>query len=284
MVNIIANIKSGSGRGLKHLKKILAYCAEKGIDHSVNITGHKGHAVEIARALTQNGGTVVALGGDGTFHEVLNGIVDTENTKIGFIPSGTGNDFARSAKFSSDPIEAFRVILAGKTEKIDYIQVSDKRCLNVCGTGLDIKVLELTAQSKNKLSYLKSLIHCLNHYVPCHATVTADDGEIRKYECIMVGVCNGLAFGGNIRISPLSKIDDGIIDVIIMQMPKSKKIMSILPKFVKGKHMDMPITTHIRCKSVKIESDCAVQLDGEIYRDLAFDCKIVEGGINVFMP
>ena len=186
---------------------------------------------------------------------------------MGFIPAGRGNDFTRAAGFNLNPIKALKDILAGNTKKIDYIKVGNKRCLNVAGTGLDVKVLEL-AYEKSGLTYLSSLVYWLNHMVPCNATITCDDGQPFKVNCIMAGVCNGIAIGGNIRISPVSKID----------------VMKILPKFVKGKHMDMPITTHIRCKKVTIESDADIELDGEIYRNLPFDCEVVEKGLTIFTP
>ena len=283
MINIIANIRSGKGLGLKSLKKVTAYCADNSIDYTLYVTNYKGHATEIARDVTKNGGTVIAMGGDGTFHDVLNGIADLEHTVMGFIPAGRGNDFMRAAGFSLNPVKALKDILAGNTKKIDFIKVSDKRCLNVAGTGLDVKVLEL-AYSKSGLSYLGSLVYWLNHMIPCNATVTCDDSQPFKVGCIMVGVCNGLAFGGNIRLSPVSKIDDGFLDVIVMQMPENCKVMKVLPKFVKGKHMDLPITTHIRCKKVRVESDAKVELDGEIYDNLAFDCEVVENGLTIFAP
>ena len=98
----------------------------------------------------------------------------------------------------------------------------------------------------------------------------------------MAGVCNGIAIGGNIRLSPLSLIDDGKLDVIVMTMPENGRIMSVLPKFVKGKHMDLPITHHFVTDEVHIESDRPVQLDGEIYRNLSLDCKIVKGGLKTY--
>lgn len=283
MINIIANIRSGRGLGLKSLKKVTSYCADNSIDYTLYVTNYKGHATDIARDVTKNGGTVVAMGGDGTFHDVLNGISDLQNTTVGFIPAGRGNDFTRAAGFSLNPIKALKDILAGNTKRIDFIQVGDKRCINVAGTGLDIKVLEL-ANQKAGLSYLNSLIYWINHIIPCHAVVTCDDQKPLDVNCIMAGVCNGIAFGGNIRLSPVSKIDDGYLDVIIIQMPEDGNVMKLLPKFVKGKHMDMPITTHIRCKKVKIVSDVAVELDGEIYENLAFDCSIAEKALNIFVP
>ena len=283
MINIIANIRSGKGLGLKSLKKVTAYCADNSIDYTLYVTNYKGHATKIAGDVSREGGTVIAMGGDGTFHDVINGIVDTEKTTVGFIPAGRGNDFTRSAGFSLNPVKALKDILAGKTRQIDYIKVADKRCLNIAGTGLDVKVLEL-AYSKSGLSYIGSLIYWINHMVPCRATISVDSNPPVTYDCIMAGVCNGKAFGGNIRISPLSEIDDGLLDVIVMQMPKSGKIMKLLTKFIKGKHMDMPITTHFKCKKVHIESDAAVELDGEIYKDLSFDCEVIHNGLTIFTP
>lgn len=282
MLNIIANLKSGKGRGMKNVRKVAEYCIAKNIPYSLHITNKPGHATELAASLTQNGGEIVALGGDGTFHEVLNGIVDMEHATLGFIPSGRGNDFVRAAGCSLDPIRALEDVLRGETRNIDYIDVNGKRCLNVCGTGLDVKVLELVAGKTNKISYLISLVNCLRKFDPYRLTVKVN-GEEHTYDCIMAGVCNGVAFGGNIRLSPASLLDDGKLDVIVMSLPADGKIMKVLPKFVKGKHMDLDITRHFVCDEVHIEGDYPVELDGEIYRNLSLDCKVVKGGLRTYV-
>ena len=158
MINIIANPNSGLGRGKKNIEKISRYCIKNGIEHAFHFTERPGHATEITAELTKKGGEIAVMGGDGSFHEVLNGIVDLKNTTLGFIPSGRGNDFARSANLSLDPIKAFEAIVRGKTKQIDFIKVGEKRCLNVAGTGLDIDVLERVAGSTNKITYVISLI------------------------------------------------------------------------------------------------------------------------------
>lgn len=282
MINIIANPNSGLGRGKKNIKKIAEYCTENNIAHAFYFTERPGHATEIARSLTEHGGELAVLGGDGSFHETLNGIVDMENTSLGFIPSGRGNDFARAASLSLDPIKAFKSIVAGKTKQIDYIQIGETRCLNVAGTGLDIDVLERVAGSTSKITYVLSLVYCLKHFEPYHVTVKVN-GESHEYDCIMAGVCNGIAIGGNIRLAPIAKIDDGKLDVIVMTMPKDGKIMKVLPKFIKGKHMDMPITHHFVCDEVKIETARPLELDGEIYRNLDFNCRVVKGGLKTYV-
>jgi len=284
MINIIANVKSGKGKGARFLKRVVAYLTKRGVDYTLFYTQKQGHATSIASAVTKDGGTVIAVGGDGTFHEVLNGISNLENTKVGFIPAGRGNDFARAAGFPLNPVKALKNILDNPVSHIDFIQVGEKRCLNIAGTGLDIEVLRLTEHSKGQLSYVKSLIYMINHFTPYPVEIETDRGDKKACDCIMVGVCNGHAFGGNIKIAPPAKIDDGLLDVIIMEMPDTPNLMPLLLKFIKGKHMDMPITNHYRCKSIKVTTPMPVNLDGEIYENLPFNCEIVSGKLATFLP
>ena len=284
MIDIIANKTSGKGNGLKCLQKAVAYLDERSIPYAVHETLGTGHAKTMAAELCADGATtVVALGGDGTFHEVLNGM-DFTRARMGLIPAGRGNDFAiGTSAASQDPVKAIASIAAGTPKEFDYIQISDKRCLNVGGTGLDVEVLLKTANSHNKLTYVASLFRCLLHYKPYHVEVTAN-GETHEYDCIMAGVCNGTQFGSGIRLSPVSKADDGKLDVIIMEKPKNVPTLFVMPKFVKGKHMNMACTRHIVCESVKINSNAPSELDGEIYYDLDFDAHIVTNGVKTFEP
>lgn len=282
MIDIIANKTSGKGNGAKHLAKVTAYLDERSIDYAVHETMAAGHAKQLTTELCASGAsTIVALGGDGTFHEVLNGM-DFTNARMGLIPAGRGNDFAIGTKSASlDPIKAIASIVHDTPRDLDYIQVSDKRCLNVGGTGLDVEVLLKTANSHNKLTYVASLFRCLLKFKPYHVEVTVD-GETTEYDCIMAGVCNGTQIGGGIRLSPISKADDGKLDVIIMTKPKHTPTLLVMPKFVKGKHMNKPYTHHIVCESIKIRTPAPVQLDGEIYYDLDFDAGVVKGGFKTF--
>ena len=290
MINFIVNIKSGRGNGEKALKTCVDICAKNGINFSVNITQHPGHAAEYARQISAKGGdTIAAIGGDGTFHEVLNG-VDTEKTAVGFIPAGRGNDFARAAKLKLDTKGAFEDILRGEKKYIDYIQIGEKRCLNVAGTGMDVDVLQAVYGKKSALTYYTSLIACILKFKPYDVRIKIEDKAIEK-SCIMVGVCNGTSFGGGITLSPHSKIDDGKLDILIMEK-KERSLLKILPKFKKGKHMDFPETNHIVCDEIEIinygpsgEESAArppIELDGEIYTDLPFNCKVIKSGLTTF--
>ncbi|MDE6028841.1 MAG: diacylglycerol kinase family lipid kinase [Clostridiales bacterium] len=280
-MDIIANKCSGKGNGEKCLNAVTQYLDEHSVPYSVHLTERTGHGKQLAEELSANGAEViVALGGDGTFHEVLNGI-DFEKSRMGFIPAGRGNDFAGGTKAANlDPIKAIADIVRGEPKDLDYIQVGDKRCINVGGTGLDVEVLLKTAKSKNKLTYVASLFRCLLHFKPYHVQ-TELNGETKDYKCIMLGVCNGTQFGGGIKLCPVSRADDGKMDVIIMTKPKVPTLF-VMPKFVKGKHMNMACTHHIVCDEIKVKTDAPIELDGEIYYDLNFDARIVKGGLKTF--
>ncbi len=283
MIDIIANKSSGKGNGAKCLAKATAYLDERSVAYTVHETLRTGHGKQLAEQLSAEGATtLVALGGDGTFHEILNGI-DFTKSRMGLIPAGRGNDFAIGTGAASlDPVKAIADIVRGEHAELDYIQIGDKRCLNVGGTGLDVEVLLKTAKSKNKLSYVASLFRCLLKFKPYRVEVSTDGGETRVFDCIMLGACNGTQIGGGIKLSPISKADDGKLDIIIMEKPKHCPTVLVMPKFVKGKHMNKPYTHHIVCEHIKVKTPAPVQLDGEIYYDLDFDAHIVKNGVKTF--
>ncbi len=285
MLDFIVNVKSGGGLGEKNLNKLVAYMQKNDLDFAVHITQAPHHATELAASLCRDGAkTIVAVGGDGTFHETLIGM-DFARSRLGFIPSGRGNDFTRGIGLPTEPINALKVILDGKEVRLDYIEVGQNlRCLNIAGTGLDIDVLQRVAGRQGKITYLKSLLYCVRHFEPYDIEVTID-GKTKLFSAVIVGICNGTQFGGGLKLSPLSKADDGKLDLIIIKMPKNNRILPALLKFLRGKHLALPITERIECENVLIHplGGRSVQLDGEIYDGIDLDCSIVKGGLRTFL-
>ena len=284
VIDFIINPNSGKGKGKKALGKISRYCRKNSIGFAVHLTDAPGHASKIASEICGRGAdTVVAVGGDGTFHEVLNGIPDFEKVRLGFIPAGRGNDYARAAGLHLNTIKALKDVLHGKEVRSDYIAVGDKRCLNIAGTGLDTEVLKRVMGKSGKITYLKSLIYCVHHFKPYDISLKVGDEEVRE-DVIMIGVCNGIAIGGGMKLSPRSEVNDNKMEVISVRMPKNGKIMKALFGFVKGKHIDKEYTTCRSCDEVTIRPALpqTVQIDGELYDGLEFDCRLVKNGIRTF--
>lgn len=285
MIEIIVHKYSGHRSGEKCLKEIIEFSNAKNLDIRVHETEYPGHAEALAKELSEAGTEKLAvIGGDGTFHEVLNGLDLSAPTRLGFIPAGRGNDYVFGTGYNTDTISAFKDVLSDDITTTDFIQVSSRRCLNVCGTGLDVSVLERTEAKKTKVSYVSSLAVCLLKFKPFDFTVTSPDFETFRGKAIMVGACNGTQFGGGIKLCPVSLNNDGLLDVIIMQKPKNVPVLLVMPKFVKGKHMGLPYTKHYKCTSLSVETPVPIELDGEIYTDLKFEASVVKNGLKTFVP
>jgi YegS/Rv2252/BmrU family lipid kinase len=202
MYHIIANPKAGDKKVARLLKRTLKLLKKAGAEYTLHETHYKGHGTQIAEELTQEDGVkLIALGGDGTVHDVLNGIRDVEKCNFGIIPLGTGNDFAASARIPYNVKKAVEVILKGDTKPTDFLEIGGKRCMNVGGVGIDVDVLLRCNKGKRrgKLKYLKSLIisffkfHGYDLVVEC-------EGEIIEKKVLMVAACNDKQFGGGIKV------------------------------------------------------------------------------------
>ncbi len=312
MYYIIANLLSGKGAGKKCLETAEKFLTQNNLPFKTEIIDGHGSgralaqkACQEAKALqAQNAAastapgmstaaaastalgsstaafhTVIAIGGDGTFHEVLNGM-DFSAARLGLVPAGRGNDYAVGAKISFDPKEAMQAIVHGKPVDRDYIQVGERRCLNVCGTGLDVEVLKLTEENKN--TYIFSLSKLLLNYKPYTVQIERD-GFTQEYKCVMAAFCNGTQFGGGIKLCPPAKNDDGKMDLMIVKPPKGPVLMA-MPAFVAGQHIGKPWAEHVVCDAAKITvlNAAAIEIDGEIYNDSVLDARIVPGGFKTF--
>ena len=289
--HIIVNPLSGKGQGKKALRAVETILVGKQIDYEVHMTEREGHGTEIARELSREPDTVIiALGGDGSCSEVLNGIENFENVTLGFIPCGTGNDYAHAARIPGDYAKAMKLILEGEVGYADFLEVGDRRCLNVCGAGMDVDVLVRYASMKHftgKIKYLASLIDTLLHLRFHKIKLTREDGTEEEHSVFLVSLCNGKYIGGGMPIGPDADPYDGFMDVVVVNEIKPSKVLGLLMKFLNGgKHVKMPCTEVIRCKKacVEILDDGKVQIDGEVMEEKVLDCRVVSGKLKTFIP
>ncbi len=282
MYHIILNPTSGKKKSVKNLPIIERILTERGIQFETHRTNAVHDATYIAKRLTLAGEKeLIVLGGDGTLHEVLSGIADVENCRLGLIPSGTGNDFAGKVGIPMDAEKALEIIIDGETKPTDYLEVDGVRCMNVCGVGMDVEVLERCKKGKlkGKIKYLISLVKSLFAFKGLPVTIE-NEGRTEKRDALIAAACNGTQFGGGIVICPVAEVDDGKMNVVIVDCIGGKmKIIKAFIQLLKGKILEYPATTHFLCDRVRFTPDtpCTVQLDGELYTDLSFDVKICRG-------
>lgn len=287
MLNLIVTPKALGKKGKKTLALAEERFRKEGVEYRIFVTKAKGHATELARSLTEGGENfLVVMGGDGTLNEVLNGISRPEECYLGLIPAGTGNDFAASANISHG-IAALDLILNGQAKETDYIQFSDgRRTMNIAGLGMDVDILSRCERGKvfhGKIKYFLSLIASLIKFRGVKIRVSAE-GFAKEYNALIAAVCNGKQLGGGIPLCPPAVIDDGKMELLVIESPKRSKLPGALIKLMKGKILSLPIATRITCECAEIipESACIAQYDGELYKTERLNAALVTGKLRMF--
>ena len=231
---------------------------------------------------------LIAVGGDGTMNFLLSAIPDPSRVTLGLIPAGTGNDFAKAARIPQG-VKALKLILGREPKATDYLEdESGHRSMNIAGLGIDVDILERYEVSRRAGKrgaglYYKCLLASLRKFNAVPMRVVADGVEHSSSALIAVG-CNGQYFGGGIRICPVSKLDDGLMDLVVIDFPKRSKIVFYLMKLKMGKVLKLKIANHVRCTRAEIYPEGAerVQFDGELVSLPALKLRVVQGGIKLY--
>lgn len=289
LFNLIANPTSRGG--IAALAKVEETLTSQGVKYNTYICERAVDARPIVSEICKTGGNIIAIGGDGTFHNVINAITDFSKIKVGFVIGGTGNDFAGTLGVNTDPKQAIADILKGECENIDLIDISGIKCLNVASTGLDIEVLrtyEKVKLFKGKAKYYYALLKTLLNF-SSYKTIVKIDGKVLERDALVVAAGNGRCFGGGMVVTPHAQVQDGKISVTIINKIKKRELPSKLPKFVKGKHDKLPGTAEsYECEEFEVllpeEKAPAIEIDGEVISGHPFKCKILPSILKIFKP
>lgn len=285
--DIIYNPVSSGGKSLKVFEEVLSELDRRGINYVVHKTSYAGETTEIVKKLNkeQDDTKAIILGGDGTFGEALMGITDFNTIALGLIPCGTGNDYARAMRFPKETKEFIDQFTKCETRTTDFIEVNDKRCLNVCGMGMDVDILEryaVTKGVKGKLKYYAALFWVVAHlkFHKIRYTIGEESGE---REVVITSIANGQFIGGGMNMSPNSIIGDGKFNVIMIDRFKRGQKIPLLLSFLKGKHLTRPETREFWADEFDIEilDDGKFQMDGELFDFKKIHCKLIHGKLRL---
>lgn len=288
---ILANNLHLKGKGIKQLDDLKGVLSAAGHSYEVLLTEKKGDAKSICEEITADGkeNTIIAMGGDGVLHDIINGFKDFEKNSLGLIPFGTGNDFASGAGIPLDTKKAAEIIAYNKPRYIDFIELSSGlRSINSVGMGIDVDVLKRTYASSNtgKGKYLLALIAALKEFESVNFTVKYD-GKEEKHYGLIAALGNGAYFGGGIKMFPEAKIDDGWLDLVIVDYISKAKIVGAFAKLMRGKANKIKKATFVRTKAATFipeSSEFTIQAEGELYDNVPIEAHIVENKLKFYLP
>ena len=265
------------------------------LPHETVVTTHMGHAAEIA-ANAAGYDLVVAAGGDGTAHEVLNGlmsIAEDARPALGLLPTGSGNDTRRTLGISTDLARAALELATGMRRRFDVGVCNGIYFNNSFAAGLDAKVTAKAVEYKTTTKrsglwlYLTALLHVLFNELDSFALdVSIDGGEPTRVDTLIVAVTIGPTYGGGFKITPDAIPDDGLFDVCTIDPLSLPEALVRLPFVIVGKHTKMKPVHMSRHTSLRIECETALpaQIDGEVLLERTYDIRILPGAIECVVP
>jgi len=298
---IIVNPVAGNGKTGKRWVGIEERLRIEGARFDVEFTREPGHATTLARnAVTAGYRTIVAVGGDGTLNEVVNGlIVDglaDPDVKLGLIPGGTGSDFGRGIGLPRDPLEAALRLLEAEPRWLDIGQVECKLgagtntryFINVAGLGFDGEVADRVNRSSKAmggtLPYLYNLVITLMTYRNKRVRWSLD-GQLRDEVLYSVIVANSSHFGGGMIISPNSRPDDGLFHIITLGDLGKLEFLAAVPRVYNGTHLTHPKVKEYTGREVKVEADgrLFLQAEGDLFGEAPAVFKVIPRAIQVLV-
>ncbi|QDK71758.1 diacylglycerol/lipid kinase family protein [Lactococcus protaetiae] len=292
---LLANPNSGAGKGARTLEILLPYLEKNTIEYKLFATEKMGQEASLVKQILdekKRGDQLIIIGGDGTISLVINELPADE--AFGYIPAGSGNDFARSLKLSLNPIEAFE---AARSQNIHEIYIMRYRsrglngyALNNIGIGLDATIVKSANKSKVKtllnklklgsLSYILTVLHVLITKKPFSMSVSTDQDSVSKFDEIMrtdnaflMTFTKHPYFGGGVKISPKASNLNQEIHLVEYDKHHLVRTFSLVPRVLKGTHLEHPLFMHkIKTNfAVVLKEEEPVQIDGEIYHLSAND-------------
>jgi len=291
---ITVNPHGGKKLGPRLLTRVKPLFEAKGIELFVVETTFAGHAKELANQLniTEYDG-FIGIGGDGTLHEIINGMLsrhDGRKIPIGIIPGGSGNSYMHDLNLT-DPLKAAKAIINGKTRSLDTAKVEVNHIIkysnNMIGWGLVTDVGNQAEHFRwlgtNRYTIL-SVVEVLRHKSR-PATLIMDDKKIED-EFIFIIACNSIHVGKGMKMAPKARLDDGLIDLIVIRSGVSPtRLLQVLPKLFDGSHINEPELEYYQTSQFSLipETDEILNIDGEIMGSTPIQVNVIPKAFEMFV-
>lgn len=272
---MIINPVAGRGVAGRLQERVLRAVEQAGARPRPLVTEGPWHAARLAQeAAAGTDGAVAVVGGDGTVHEVVNGLLqlpDSARAPLAVIPVGSGNDFVKMTGTPMDIEAAARRAVQGTDRRVDAGRANDRYFANGVGMGFDGQVAYESQRIHNLRGvplYLLAVFRALRTF-PCPVMEIHIDDQLIHGETLLCAVDNGRCLGGGFWLTPEAAIDDGLLDVCHARGLGRLQILRLLPEVMRGTHVDKEPVTMARGRRVHIRSEIAVpaQADGELFHE-----------------
>ncbi|MBI2603389.1 MAG: diacylglycerol kinase family lipid kinase [Deltaproteobacteria bacterium] len=301
----IVNPSAGCGKAAKAFDELRPSLRSYFPRAETWMSQRQGHVRELARKAAENGvAQVVAVGGDGTINEIVNGLFANKkavNPKLvlGILPLGTGSDFARSLGVSRKPLDALKILASGKRQAIDvgYASLVDNNArkqdyyfINVLSLGIGAEVAYASNQSSKWagpfLSYPINTVKCIFSFRLKVATVKSSDNDSLYSGTISeLAIANGKYYGGGMLIAPQAQLNDGKLQVVLIKGMSKPQLLFNLSSLFSGAHIRKHFTLVSECTWLEAESNesMLVEADGESPGGLPLRVECLKEALQVIV-
>ncbi len=297
---IIYNPHAGHGRAGKLLPILKDYLQQNGIEAKILLTTHQGHGIQLCREVDFSGyDVIIASGGDGTVFEVLNGYYQNysqnkseEKPPFGIIPNGTGNAFVRDMDLAPGNWEkAIDHIASKHIREIDVARFTTATAeyyyLNIVGFGFVSEVNEASIKYKKlgPAAYILAVFTSLAQLKTFPLTIEMDGQKIQR-ENVFVEVSNSRYTGTTFLMAPDAELDDGLLDITLLNKISRLKILKVFPSIFKGEHTQFDEIETFQAKKIKITTEKPMTLspDGELLGETPIEIDCLHKDLRIFWP
>ena len=264
-------------------------------DAEIRLTGRRGSAARFARtALRKGREIIIAAGGDGTLNEVINGIGENlGEARVGLIPLGTGNDFARTIEVPTDLATAIDLIVTGETRAVDLVRVTSDEVryfVNVSAGGfsglVDEKLTPNMKKTWGPLAYLRGAAAALSELRAYRTTLAFDNSESLMLDLYNVVVANGRYVGGGTLIAPEASIDDGLLDIVLIPKRSAPELALLAAQVAMGTHLSSGAIVFRRAAQLTVNSKPGMwfNVDGELVGNEPARFEILPRALRFIAP
>jgi YegS/Rv2252/BmrU family lipid kinase len=287
---LIVNPSAGGGKAGRIAPEVERTLRNHGLRVRRVDTRDLDHARMLADEGARAGETVVALSGDGMIGVVADTLRRVPGAVLGVLPGGRGNDLARVLGIPEDPLAACAVIAHGVPRAMDVGEVSGQAFVGIASAGFDSDANRIANEAPSwpgGLVYVYGALRALAAWRPARFEIELDPpGERRAFTGYSVAAANSRAYGGGMHLAPDALLDDGLLEIVVIERVGRLRFLANLPKVFNGTHVQEPSVQVFRAREVSVSADRSFTMyaDGDPIGELPVRVRAVRGAVSVLVP